>query len=56
MSKKRNVLLALLLSATTCMAQRDRGVLTGTVIDSTGAPMPKVQLTIINTGSGALYK
>ena len=37
-------------------AQMDRGSLTGTVTDKTGAVIPAVRITISNTATGALYQ
>ena len=41
--------------ATTCLAQRDRGTLTGIVTDSSGAAVPKVALTITHLDTGGVY-
>ena len=37
------------------LAQLDRGSLTGTVNDSSGAAIPKAQITVRNTATGATY-
>jgi hypothetical protein len=42
-----------LFSAVPAKAQFDTGTIAGSVIDSTGASLPKANITIINTGTGA---
>lgn len=43
----------LLLAATAALAQMNRGTLTGTVSDSSGAVIPGAQVTVLNTATGA---
>jgi len=47
---------ATLIFTVVCLAQRDRGTLTGIVTDNTGAVVPSMQFTIRNTGTNAIYK
>ncbi|MBI4876859.1 MAG: carboxypeptidase regulatory-like domain-containing protein [Acidobacteria bacterium] len=57
MAKKLVSILALaLLFSVAGLAQRDRGVITGIVTDSTGAVVPSVQLTITHIDTNAVYK
>ena len=56
MNKRLAVFLALVLWATTCLAQQGRGTLTGIVKDSSGGVVPEVQITITNTDNNAVYK
>ena len=37
------------------LAQSDRGTITGTVSDSSGAVVPSVAITVRNTETGAVY-
>ncbi|MBI4903330.1 MAG: TonB-dependent receptor [Acidobacteria bacterium] len=48
--------LMLLLAAVPCDAQLDRGALTGTVTDSSGAVVPGAHISIVNTGTKATYQ
>lgn len=50
------VVTAALTFAAVCLAQRDRGTLTGIVTDNSGAVVPSVQLTITNTATNGVYK
>src|SRR5579871_788430 len=36
--------------------QSDRGTITGTVVDPTGAVVPSAKLTLTNTGTSAAYE
>jgi len=56
MYKSVIVCLLIVMLAATCLAQRDRGALTGIVTDSTGAAVSNVQITVTHTESGAVYK
>src|SRR5262245_60836077 len=38
------------------LAQLDRGTITGMVTDPTGAVIPKVKITLLNTATGASYE
>ena len=51
-----NSALLVLLGAALAMAQNDRGSVTGTVIDPTGANVPAAKLALRNTESGALLE
>src|SRR5207247_1419611 len=46
----------LVLTAAGLLAQGDRGIITGTVKDSTGAVVPGVQVTAIHLGTNTSYK
>ena len=47
--------LTLLLIGQQLIAQSDRGTVTGTVVDAAAAVIPGAALTLINTGTGAVY-
>ncbi|MCI0423384.1 MAG: carboxypeptidase-like regulatory domain-containing protein, partial [Acidobacteria bacterium] len=47
---------ALLCIAASLQAQLNRGSITGTVTDPTGAVIPKVNILILNTATGATYE
>jgi len=52
-------LILLLFTVTFCMsafAQSERGAITGTVVDSTGAVVPNAQVTAVNQGTGETRK
>jgi hypothetical protein len=53
---KIRVVLPLLACAVSLLAQTDRGVITGTVKDTTGAIVPGAQITAIQTGTNATFK
>ena len=48
--------LSLVLLAATCMAQRDRGVLTGIVTDPSGAAVPNVSLTVTYLETNSIFR
>src|SRR5437879_12575411 len=50
------VVVCLILSATAAFAQTDRGTLTGTVSDTTGAVIPGVAIEAKNIQTGAAYQ
>ena len=57
MTRKICVLVTVcLLTAAGLLAQGDRGIITGTVKDSTGAVMPGVQVTAIHLATNTSYK
>src|SRR5439155_23483850 len=45
-----------LVFATALFAQGDRGTITGTVTDGTGAPVPNVAVSVVNTGTNTAVK
>jgi hypothetical protein len=49
-------LFALLLGASVAFAQSDRGTITGTVSDPTGAIVPAANVTLVNNGTGSQYQ
>src|SRR6266498_2688244 len=51
-----NTILAILIIGTLAHAQLDRGSLTGTVTDPTGAVVPDVKITARNTATNAVYE
>src|ERR1035441_10164980 len=53
--QKRVILFAIFLAASLAFAQSDRGTMTGTVTDSTGAVIPNVPVQAKNTGTGVVY-
>src|SRR4051812_38602885 len=44
------------LFALTCMAQTDRGTITGTILDPAGAVVPNVPVQVKNVDSGTIYE
>jgi hypothetical protein len=52
----KNVLLSLIAIAFTLFAQLDRGTITGTVTDPSGAAIPSAKLNILHVGSGARFE
>ena len=52
----RSVCCALLFAATISLAQTDRGVITGTVRDATGAVVPGAQVTATHTATNTSFK
>src|SRR6476659_4025347 len=48
-------LLVTTLTGTSLVEQRDRGSITATVTDRTGAVVPGAQVTVLNTAMGATY-
>lgn len=50
------LLLALLIAAVPAWSQADRGTVTGTITDATGAVVPGVQVIAINPATGAEFK
>ena len=52
----RKFLATLLLAAVPLMSQLNRGALTGTVTDASGAVIPQVKITIKNTATQATYE
>jgi hypothetical protein len=52
---KSGILLGLFLCASALFAQSDRGTMTGTVSDSTGAVIPNVPVQAKNAGTGIVY-
>ena len=50
------VIVCLVMSATSLFAQTDRGTITGTVADSTGAVIPGVAIEAKNVQTGATYQ
>ena len=56
MRKIRFCLLVGLCVMASLMAQTDRGVITGTVKDTSGAVVPGAQITAIQTGTNANFK
>src|ERR1700694_1538072 len=57
MSRKMLLLIATLLIATNgimCFAQVEQGAITGAVVDSTGASIPKAKVTATNQATGAV--
>jgi hypothetical protein len=54
--RKICVLFALLLGASSAFAQSDRGTLTGTVSDPTGAVVPAASVTLVNNDTGSQYQ
>ena len=55
-SKISVVALALLLAALPAVAQFDRGTITGVVMDSSGAVLPKADLTLTNADTGVVTR
>src|SRR3954452_23555131 len=54
MSRKLEFLLAtLLMISSVCLAQVEQGAITGAVLDSTGASIPKAKVTATNQATGA---
>ena len=54
MSRKLVFLLAtLLMISSVCLAQVEQGAITGAVVDSTGASIPKAKVTATNQATGA---
>ena len=53
--KKLLLIISIILSMTTLFAQSDRGAITGTVSDSTGALIPGVRIALTNANTGANY-
>jgi hypothetical protein len=56
MKKRFVIAVFLLLSAVNALAQTDRGTITGTVSDATGAVIPGVTIEAKNAGTGAVYQ
>ena len=56
MKRTFEVFVMLVTLAARCLARLDRGTPTGIVMDSTGAVVPSVQLTITNADAGVIYK
>jgi hypothetical protein len=56
MRMRGGLLLVLLLSAWTLFAQSDRGTITGTVSDPTGAVIPGANIVVTNTETAARYE
>ncbi len=56
MKRAFSLLFAILLTTAIALGQLDRGSITGTVTDSSGALIPGVAVTIQNAGTGATYK
>jgi hypothetical protein len=54
--KKIYLFLALFLTASGAFAQSDRGTITGTVTDATGAIVPAAKVTLANNGTGSTYE
>src|SRR5215472_16193970 len=54
--KNALVMLALCLLAKAAFAQSDRGIITGTLSDATGAMVPAAQVTLTNIDTGAHYE
>lgn len=54
--KALGALFLVALSPTICLAQRDRGVLTGIVADQSGAVVPNVQITVKHVETNAITK
>jgi len=54
--EERLAVLALLLAVVGAFAQSDRGIITGTVADATGAMIPAAQVTLINNETGGHYE
>jgi hypothetical protein len=53
---KRHVLLLGVLAVSSALAQTDRGTITGTITDSSGAVIPGAAVHARNTGTGAEYE
>ena len=51
----RGLLFILLLAASPGYAQLDRGTITGTVLDASGAAIPNASVVITMTGTNAVY-
>src|SRR5919201_1733180 len=54
--RSRTVLFSLLLLSSTAFAQSDRGTMTGTVSDTTGAVIPGVSIVATNVETSARYE
>src|SRR5437762_14166845 len=54
--KKLLIVMFLILLSATAWAQSDRGTITGTVADATGAVIPGVAVEAKNTGTGTTYQ
>ncbi len=52
----KRIVFGLLLAATMAFSQSDRGTITGTVTDSTGAVIPNVPVQAKNSGTGVVYE
>src|ERR1043166_2512196 len=50
------ILLTVTLCATACLAQGDRGTLTGIVTDNSGAVVPVVTISVTNTLNNSVYR
>ncbi len=56
MNRVASVSLGCLLCAMAVLGQGDRGIITGTVSDSSGALVPNTRISIVNTATGARYE
>ena len=56
MTKLTAISVLALLCVTSCLAQGDRGTLTGIVTDNSGAVVPVVTITVTNTLNNSVYK
>ncbi len=52
----RVLALAVLIAAAPCFGQLDRGTITGTVTDASGAVVPGIKITIRNTANNTTYR